>query len=75
MLLPEMEFLGHMVYAVGVKVAVDKVDAVSLWPTSTCMRDMQEFLGRANFYRRFLKGFSAIAKLLTNLTKKTTNFS
>ena len=36
--LPEVEFLGHVVSAEGVKLVVDKVDAVSSWPTSTCVR-------------------------------------
>ena len=35
--LPEVEFLGHVVSAAGVKVAVDKVDAVASWPTLTCV--------------------------------------
>ena len=35
--LPEVEFLGHVVSAEGVKVAVDKVDAVSSWPTPMCV--------------------------------------
>ena len=35
--LPEVEFLGHVVSAEGVKVAVDKVDAVSSWLTPMCV--------------------------------------
>ena len=38
--LPEVEFLGHVVSAAGVKVAVDKVDAVASWPTPTCVREV-----------------------------------
>ena len=37
---PEVEFLGHVVSAEGVKVAVDKVDAVSSWPMPTCVREV-----------------------------------
>ena len=68
--LPEVEFLGHVVLAEGVKVTVDKVDAVSSWPTPTCVWEVWGFLGLANFYRRFVKGFAAIAKPMTDLTKK-----
>ena len=75
MFLPEVEFLGHVVSAEGVKVAVDKVDAVSSWPMLTCVREVQGFLGLANFYRRFVKGFAAIAKPFTNLTKKDWDFT
>ena len=73
--LPEVEFLGHVVSAEGVKVAVDKVDAVPSWPTLTCVREVQGFLGLANFYRRFVKGFAAIAKPLTDLTRKDKDFT
>ena len=40
LLLPEVEFLGHVVSTEGVKVAVDKVDAVSSWPTPMCVREV-----------------------------------
>ena len=69
-----MEFLGHVVSAEDVKVAVDKVDAVSSWPTLTCVREVQGFLGLANFYRRFVKGFAGITKPLTDLTRKERDF-
>ena len=68
--LPEVEFLGHVVSAEGGKVAVYKVDAVSSWSTPTCVREVQGFLGLANFYRRFVKGFVGIAKPMTDLTRK-----
>ena len=61
--------------AEGMKVAVDKVDAVSSWPTPMCVQEVQGFLGLANFYRRFVKGFMRIAKQLTNLTKKDKDFT
>ena len=73
--LPEMEFLGHLVSAEGVKVAVVKVDAVSLWSTPTCVREVQGFLGLENFYKRFVKGLAGIAKLLTNLMRKDEDFN
>ena len=47
--LPEVEFLGHVMSAVGVKVAIDKVDAVSSRSIPTCVREAQGFLGLANF--------------------------
>ena len=70
-----MEFLGHVVSAEGVKVAVDKVEAVSSWPILTCVQEVQGFLGLANFYRRFVKGCAAFAKPLTNLTRKDKDFT
>ena len=72
--LPEVEFLGHVVSAEGVKVAVDKADAVLLCPMLTCVWEVQGFLGLANFYRRFVKGFVGIAKPMTDLTRKDKDF-
>ena len=43
-------------------------------PTPTCVREVQGFLGLANFYRRFVKGFAVIAKPLTNLMRKDKYF-
>ena len=67
--------MGHVVSAEGVKVAVDKVDAVSSWPTLMCVWEVQGFLGLANFYWRFVKGFAEIAKLMTDLTRKDKDFT
>ena len=72
--LPEVEFLGHVVSVAGVKVAVDKVDAVALWPTLTCIHEVQGFLGLTKFYRRFVKSFATIAKYLTDLKRKAIKF-
>ena len=52
-----------------------KIDTVINWPAPVNVRDVQSFLGFANFYRRFVFGFSKIASPLTNLTKKGTKFS
>ena len=40
MFLPEVDFLGDIMSAAGVKVAVDKVDAVASWSTPTCVREV-----------------------------------
>ena len=72
--LPEVEFFGHVVSAEGVKVAVDKVHAVSSWPMLMCVWEVQGFLGLANFYRRFVKGFAGIAKPMTDLMRKDKDF-
>jgi hypothetical protein len=52
-----------------------KVKAVLEWPTPTTVKDVQSFLGFANFYRRFIASFSVSAKPLTSLTKKDTIFN
>ena len=45
-----------------------KVKAITEWPVPTTKKELQQFLGFVNFYRRFVKGFAKIAKPLTKLT-------
>ena len=44
------------------------------WPTSTNRKQLQRFLGFANFYRRFIRGYSSVASSLTRLTSVKTKF-
>ena len=48
-----------------------KLEAVKDWKVPTNVTELQSFLGFANFFRRFIKGYSGIAWPLTNLTSKT----
>ena len=64
----EVNFLGHMVSRRGVSMQEHKVKAVKEWPVLKNVRDVRAFLGLAGFYRRFVKGFSSVAKPLTDLT-------
>jgi RNase H-like domain found in reverse transcriptase/Reverse transcriptase (RNA-dependent DNA polymerase)/Integrase zinc binding domain/Chromo (CHRromatin Organisation MOdifier) domain/Retrotransposon gag protein len=66
----EVEFLGVMVGADGVRMSEDKVRAVLEWPTPTNVKEIQAFIGFSNFYRRFIKHFSAVALPLTAKTKR-----
>jgi len=52
-----------------------KTDAVSVWPTPTNLKVVQEFLGFANFYCQFIVGFSDIVILWICLTHKDTLFT
>ena len=49
----------------------EQIKAVKNWPEPTSVRDIQVFIGFANFYRRFIQGFSRIAAPLTSLLKTT----
>ncbi|KAI2646936.1 Retrotransposon-like protein 1 [Labeo rohita] len=62
-------FLGFVISAQGVAMDPQKLEAVRLWPLPTSLKQLQCFLGFANFYRRFIRGFSSTAAPLTALTK------
>ena len=49
----------------------ERIKAVKQWPEPKSVRDIQVFLGFANFYRRFIQGFSRIAAPLTSMLKTT----
>jgi hypothetical protein len=52
----------------GLRMVNDKVEAVENWPTPSCQKDVEEFLGLAGYYRHFIKDFSRIAGPLADLT-------
>lgn len=66
----EVKFLGFLIGQSGVQMDLAKVEAVLTWPEPTTVKELQSFLGFANFYRRFIKRYSKVAQLLTELTKK-----
>ncbi|KAI0993042.1 hypothetical protein K3495_g15142, partial [Podosphaera aphanis] len=69
----EVKYLGFIVRA-GQGVTADPLKTKSImdWEPPTSVKGVRSFLGFANFYRCFIKGFSEIAAPLTNLTKKGT---
>ena len=59
-----VSYLGHIVSEQGVAVDPSKVDKIKSWPIPTSSREIQQFLGLANYYRHYIKGFAEIAKPL-----------
>lgn len=47
-----------------------KLSGVADWPTPKKLKDIQGFMGFANFYRRFIQDFSKIARHMNDLMKK-----
>jgi len=53
---------------------IEKVSAILDWPAPTTAKEVQSFLGLANFYRRFIKNFAKIAYPFNKLTRKNVPF-
>jgi len=66
----EVRFLGVVTGLEGIKMEKEKVKGVLKWLTPKCVKDMQKFLGLANYYRRFIEGFASIARPLYDMVKK-----
>jgi len=66
----EVEFLGVVIGLEGIKMEKEKVKGVLEWLTPKCIKDVQKFLGLANYYYQFIEGFATIARLLHDLVKK-----
>ena len=63
-----VSFLGFIVEKGQIKTDLAKVKAVADWPTPTSRKQLQRFLGFADFYRRFIWNYSRVATPLTQLT-------
>ena len=66
----EVEFLGVVIGLEGIKMEKGKVKGVLEWPTPKCVKDVQKFLGLANYYCRFIEDFVSIARPLHDLVRK-----
>ena len=66
----ETKYLGLIIGVDGIRMDPAKIKAIQEWETPTCLREVRSFIGFCNFYHRFIRGFSKIAKPLNALTKK-----
>ena len=69
-----VKHLGHVVGMDGLQVDPEKVEKVASWPVPQSHKQVQQFLGFANYYRRFIQGFANVARPLHRLTKHTANY-
>ena len=65
-----VEYLGYILSPDGLTMAANKVQVIQDWPEPCKIKDIQSFLGFANFYHRFIPHYSDIAVPLTRLTRK-----
>lgn len=71
----KVKYLGHIVSKEGVAADPEKTVKVKTWPVPSSVKEVQQFLGLANYYRRFIRDFASIAKPLHKLTEKNSSFS
>ncbi|GJT30688.1 putative reverse transcriptase domain-containing protein [Tanacetum coccineum] len=69
-----VQFLGHVIDSQGIHVDPAKIEAVKDWASPTTPTEVRQFLGLSDYYRRFIEGFSKIAKPLTELTQKNKKY-
>ena len=65
----EVKYLGMIIGVGGLKMDPAKIKTIVDWSTPKTVKEVLSFLGFANFYRRFIEGFSKLALPLTELTK------
>ncbi|GJS62251.1 putative reverse transcriptase domain-containing protein [Tanacetum coccineum] len=72
--IPKVHFLGHVIDGKGIYVDPAKIEAIKDRASPKPPMEIRQFLGLAGYYRRFLEGFSKIAKPVTKLTQKKVKF-
>jgi hypothetical protein len=72
--LKKVSFLGHVVSNGGIAVDPSKVQDVLNWKPPINVSEIHSFLGLARYYRRFMEGFSKLAKPMTALLEKNAKF-
>ena len=70
----KISFLGYIVSTEGISMDPDRVATIAEWPVPQSVHDIRVFLGFANFYRRFIEGYSKITLPITLLLRKARSF-
>jgi len=64
-----VRFLGFEINTKGIHMESERIQTINEWPLPASVKDVQTFLGFANFYRRFIRDFARICAPLNVLTK------
>nr|GEZ81889.1 putative reverse transcriptase domain-containing protein [Tanacetum cinerariifolium] len=72
--IPKVQFLGHVINNQGIHVDPAKIESIKDWASPKSPTEIHQFLGLAGYYRRFIEGFSKIAKPMTKITQKKVKF-
>ncbi|GJT20341.1 hypothetical protein Tco_0890278 [Tanacetum coccineum] len=70
----KVQFLSHVIDCRGIHVDPAKIESIKDWASPKTPTEIRQFLGLAGYYRRFIEGFSKIAKTMTKLTQKGVKF-
>ena len=62
-----VKYLGHVVSANGVETDPEKIAVLKNWPVPKSVKELRSFLGFSGYYRRYIEGFSKLAKPLNDL--------
>ncbi|GJQ95171.1 hypothetical protein Tco_0006310 [Tanacetum coccineum] len=73
--LSKVQFLRHVIDSEGIHVDPAKIESIKDWESPKTPIEIRQFLGLAGYYRRFIEGFSKIAKPMTKLTQKSVKFN
>ncbi|GJY09154.1 putative reverse transcriptase domain-containing protein [Tanacetum coccineum] len=73
--LSKVQFLGHVIDSEGIHVDPAKIESIKDWESPKTPTEIRQFLGLAGYYRRFIEGFSKIAKPMMKLTQKSVKFN
>ncbi|GJY79106.1 putative reverse transcriptase domain-containing protein [Tanacetum coccineum] len=68
--IPKVEFLSHVIDSQGIHMDPAKIESIKDWESPKTPTKIRQLLGFAGYYRRFIEGFSKIAKSMTKLTQK-----
>ncbi|POM78705.1 Pol protein [Phytophthora palmivora] len=70
----ETKVLGCFVSRVGVRADPGKVEAIAAWPTPRSQKDLRKWLGLANYLHKYSAGYAELARPLSDLLKKDTDW-
>ncbi|GJR62461.1 reverse transcriptase domain-containing protein [Tanacetum coccineum] len=72
--LSKVQFFSHVIDSEGIHMDPSKIESIKDWASPKTSTKIRQFLGLVGYYRRFIKGFSKIAKPMAKLTQKNVKF-
>eukprot|EP00253_Pinus_taeda_P029274 PITA_29274 len=73
--LEEGKLLGHIISKDGIRIDPERIQAILQIPYPRNIKELQEFLGKINFLRRFIPNLAKLIRLLRNMLKKDAKFT